>query len=235
MTDETGKMSQRLIQLAGIGPLVIGLLAYLFHPPFRQLLDTGVGLLIARDLPGLRAWGQALGARAALATTLLMIVQALAAPIPAVLVTATNAWLFGWWWGGILSIVSATLAAVICYLLARALGEPLVSRFISQERLRRSEALIREHGVTAVLVARLLPFVPFDPISYMAGLGRMRLLPFIGATLLGQIPAGMTYTYLATQLDGNPSWLLVKIPSALIALAVLGWGMRRLLLGRDRE
>ena len=62
---------------------------------------------MAGDLEGLEAWGRRQGPAAALATTLLMIAQALAAPIPAVLVTFTNSLLFGWVLGGILSIVSA--------------------------------------------------------------------------------------------------------------------------------
>jgi hypothetical protein len=39
-------------------------------------------LLIAAVVEGLRVWGEALGAWAPLATVLLMVIQALAAPIP---------------------------------------------------------------------------------------------------------------------------------------------------------
>ncbi len=231
-TIEEGGRGYRAVQVAAIGPLLICGVVYLLHPPFRLLLDEGIGLLASGDLPGLRQWGAELGAWAALATTLLMIIQALAAPIPAVLVTATNSWLFGWIWGGILSIVAATLAATICYVLGRACGEPLVNRLTTEQQRRRSDALMSRHGVTAILVARLLPFVPFDPISYLAGAARMPLGPFVAATLVGQVPAGMTYSYLAGQLDASPSKLLVLLPGALIALAVLGWAMRHLLLGR---
>lgn len=77
----------------------------------------------------------------------------------------------------------------------------------------------------------LLPFVPFDPISYGAGLVRMPLWAFFWATLVGQFPAGMAYSYLAHQIN-SPRTLLVQGISVFCALILLGWCARRLLLGR---
>lgn len=43
-------------------------------------------------------------------------------------------------------------------------------------------------------VCRLLPFVPFDPISYAAGLTSIRFRSFFIATGLGQLPATIVYS-----------------------------------------
>lgn len=227
-----GVLAFRLLQLACFAPLIAAVIAYFVAPDFQATMDVGIHAVSTADLAALRQWGQSLGPWAWLFTSLLMVVQAIAAPIPAVLVTATNAWLFGWVAGGILSIVSATVAATICYVLARSFGEPLVLRLVSREHLAKTDAFIERHGATAVLVARLVPFVPFDPISYVAGLTRMRVWTFFWATLLGQIPAGMTYSYLATQAD-KPNVLLIVAPSAFLGLVVLGVAARRALLGAD--
>ncbi len=218
------------IRAVAFAPLVAVAVAYAVHAPFAAELDRGVGLLARGDTAGLHAWAGELGPWAPLGTTLLMVVQAIAAPIPAVLVTATNAWLFGWKQGGMLSIAQATLAALVCYALARSLGEPLVARVVSSAARARADALMESHGAATVLVARLLPFVPFDPISYVAGLARMPVRSFTWATLVGQIPAGMTYAYLAEQ-SREPSALIVQVPAALIGLVILGAGVRRWLLG----
>ena len=76
-------------------------------------------------VPGREVWSVG-----ALASLFLMIVQAMVAPIPAVLITGANGLLFGPLLGGLLSIVSATLAAAVCFLLARSFGAPFVSRLV---------------------------------------------------------------------------------------------------------
>lgn len=214
-------MSVQRLRIAALAPLVIALAFYLAHPGVRATFDRGVGLLVARDLPGLRAWGQELGPWAVAGTTVLMIVQAIAAPIPAVFVTWTNSWLFGWFAGGWLSIVQATLAALICFALARAFGEPLVPDGTS----RKMEAFMLDHGVAAIVVARLMPLVPFDLVSFAAGLTRMRAWPFFWATLVGQVPAGLAYSYVGQSID-RPVAMAINGACAFLGLIALGAAAR---------
>lgn len=222
-----------LLRALSLAPLIALGVAYCAAPRLRELLNQGTVRLVHGDLEGLRASARSLGPWAALFTTALMIVQALAAPIPAVLVTWTNSWLFGPFWGGWLSIASATLAALLCFALARALGEPLVARFVRGDARARADAFLARHGAATVLVARLLPFVPFDPISYVAGLSRMSAWTFAWATFAGQIPAGMAYSYLGQEI-ARPGRLLLLGLTTLAALAVLGLSVRRALAARGR-
>ena len=220
---------------ASLAPLAAGALAWFASAGFRDVLGRGATLLAHGDVEGLRALGDELGPAAALVTTLLMIVQALAAPIPAVVVTATNSLLFGPFVGGTLSIASATLAALLCFALARSFGEPFVARVVPAQRRARYESFLAEHGAATILAARLFPFVPFDPISYLAGLSRMRPWSFVWATFAGQIPAGYAYSYLARDAaasSGRPLHVAMQIALGLAALTVLGWSARKLLLRR---
>jgi uncharacterized membrane protein YdjX (TVP38/TMEM64 family) len=226
MPDATA--AARTLRALALAPLIFGAAIYALHTPTRAILDSGVSALARGDIAALRAWGTALGPSAALGTTVLMIVQAIAAPIPAVFVTWTNSWLFGPLAGGLLSILQATLAALICFALARAYGEPLVSRLLPADSLRRAEAFMLEHGAAAILVARLMPLVPFDPISYVAGLTRMRARSFAWATLIGQIPAGLAYSYLGQSID-RPARLAVSAAGTLLALIALAAAARRAL------
>ena len=221
------------LRLVSVAPLVLAGVLYLAHPGARAALDRGVGLLVARDVPGLRAWGHELGVWAIAGTSVLMVVQAIAAPIPAVLVTWTNSWLFGWFWGGWLSIVQATVAALLCFALARSFGEPLVRRLIPEDAFRKAETFMLDHGAAAIVVARLMPLVPFDLVSYAAGLTRMRMWPFVWATLLGQIPAGLAYSYVGQSID-SPVVMAVNGGCALIALIAIGAAARAALTRRAR-
>lgn len=55
------------------------------------------------------------------------------------------------------------------------------------------------------LVCRLLPFVPFDPVSYAAGLTSLRFWPFMLATGVGQLPATIVYSGPGVCSPGAPS------------------------------
>lgn len=205
----------------------------LIHPGLRAEILAGVEILTARDLEGLGDWAAQFGIWAPLATSCLMVAQALAAPIPAVLVTWTNSLLFGWFAGGCLSIFSATIAASICYWIGRSLGEPLANRLFSAKRLAKWKELTDSHGPNTVLVARLLPFVPFDPISYIAGIVNMRFVPFFVMTLIGQIPAGFAYSYLGVQIT-EPKKLVVTGVCTVIGLLAIGI-MARKALSRSQK
>ena len=219
------------IRLASLTPVAVLVVLFITHEPFRVALGQGSELLISGNLEGLRDWGASLGAWAPLATSALMLVQALAAPIPAVLITATNSLLFGPFVGGVLSIVSANVAASVCYLVGRVFGEPVITRLVPPSSLARANRFIDRHGTTAVLVARLVPIVPFDPISYFAGMARMPHWSFFWATLLGQIPAGMTYSYLVQEIN-RPHRFAAWSIAAVASLLLVGWAFRRVLLGR---
>ncbi|HDG9105139.1 TPA: TVP38/TMEM64 family protein [Klebsiella pneumoniae] len=75
-------------------------------------------------------------------------------------------------------------------------------------------------GPQTILVCRLLPFVPFDPVSYAAGLTSLRFWPFMLATGVGQLPATIVYSWAGSLLTGGTFWLATGL-SLLFALAVV--------------
>ena len=219
------------LQVLAVGSLVLFALALALIPEMRSELTAGWELLRSGDREGLLEWARTLGVIAPLATTALMIAQGIAAPIPAVLVTWTNSLLFGWVWGGILSIAAANLAASLCYVLGRAWGEPVARRLAGERAWTKSTSFLDEHGRDAILVARLVPIVPFDPISYLAGIAGMRFRTFFFATLVGQIPAGMAYSWLATQIDDTRKFVFLGL-CIFASLVLVGLVARRVLRGR---
>ena len=220
------------IRLASTLPLVAMALIWVFSSEVRDTLGTGLGLIWQGDLDGIRAWSDELGWRAPLITGVLMIVQGIAAPIPAILVTAANSFLFGPFWGGLYSILTANIAASICYGLGRGYGTVIIDSLISRQSVDRYESFFQKHGWLTVLIARLIPLVPFDPISYIAGMVRMPFWSFFLATMIGQFPAGMAYSYLVQQVD-QPRMFVVLAICVLSALLLTGILMKRILFKND--
>lgn len=163
------------------------------------------------------------GAAAAVVSFLLMILQSLAAPIPAFLITFANAGVFGWWQGAILSWTSAMAGAAICFWIARALGRDAVAHFVSNTALESVDRFFDRYGKNAILICRLLPFMSFDYVSYAAGLTGMGFADFMVATGIGQLPATIVYSYVGGMLTGSTKTVVMGllIAFALFALIVL--------------
>ncbi|KDR95109.1 SNARE associated Golgi protein [Peptoclostridium litorale DSM 5388] len=132
-----------------------------------------------------------------------MIFQSVAAPLPAFLVTFANAAIFGWFWGALLSWSSAMAGAVICFFIAKVYGREVVEKFTGMYALENVDEFFDRYGSYAVLIARLLPFMSFDIVSYAAGLMSMSFWTFVWATGLGQMPATIIYSYIGGMLTGS--------------------------------
>ena len=180
-----------------------------------------VGLVISRGLPQTgwdylleliaafqnvetaREYIASYGALAPVVSAVLMIFQSVIAPLPAFLITFANGLLFGVWWGAALSWSSAMLGATLCFFIARLLGRPVIVRLLSESAVNTSDRFFQRYGKHAVLIARLVPVISFDAISYGAGLTGMRFLWFGIATGIGQLPATLLYSYLGDRVTGS--------------------------------
>lgn len=72
--------------------------------------------------------------------------------------------------------------AAVCFWIARSLGREAVEKLCSKTGLAAIERFFERHGDQSVLIARLLPFVSFDFVSYFAGLTSMSFRGFMIAT-----------------------------------------------------
>lgn len=210
--------SNKLFLLAMGTSLAGGL--YLFVPPPRVFLHQAVRLLGQADVEALKAFLLSFGAWAPVISFLLMVLQSLIAPLPAFVLTLTNGLLFGAFWGSVLSWGSAMAAAALCFGLSRLFGRRLVERLVSPSALARADASFARYGKHAILVARLLPWISFDLVSYGAGLTPMGFWGFWGMTGVGQLPATLFYTYLGER-AGRSLRAAFFVLSSLFAIGIL--------------
>ncbi|MDP9315725.1 MAG: TVP38/TMEM64 family protein [Chloroflexota bacterium] len=212
---------QRLRFGFSLGIVLVGGLVYLVSDTVRGETNRAVSLLTAGDIGGVRDFILSFGAWAPIVSALLMILQALAAPLPAFVIGFANGLAFGAFWGGMLSLVSATAAAALSFGLARALGRTAVQGLVGKAGLESADRWFARHGVYAVLVARLVPLVSFDVISYAAGLTKMGFWGFLGATVLGMAPATFLYSYLGEQAPQYVWVLLVAFGVVIVAAGLV--------------
>jgi uncharacterized membrane protein YdjX (TVP38/TMEM64 family) len=198
-------------RVVGVSVLILGMMAYLQDAGARAHVDSAVSLAIRADIAPLRDYLLAWGWWAPLVSTLLQVLTSIFAPLPSFMLAFANAMLFGLWWGGLLTWTSALLAAAICFKIARQWGRPAVRRFVPQSALDSTDRFFLRHGLSAVLVARVIPFINPDVVSYAAGLTPMRWRPFMLSIGAGSLPSTALYSYLGSRGITTVGWLFVPL------------------------
>lgn len=197
------KKNTNFKKLILIGLMLIAVLIYMFVPSVNRGLNTIMKMFATGDFEVVKAFVASYGIYAAIVSFLLMVLQSIVAPLPAFLITFANANLFGWWKGAILSWSSAMVGAGLCFCIARILGRDVVEKLTSKSGLKNIDDFFEKHGKMSILIARLLPFISFDIVSYAAGLTSMSFLSFFVATGIGQLPATIVYSIVGGMLTGG--------------------------------
>lgn len=219
MEENTNKKSW-MGKIVVIVLIVAAIAAYYLIPSVNQTMNNIVKMFASGDFTVVREFVASYGVYAVLVSFSLMILQSIAAPLPAFLITFANASLFGWWKGAILSWSSAMAGAAVCFFIARILGRDVVEKLTSKAGLEQIDEFFDKHGQLSILIARLLPFISFDIVSYAAGLTSMSFGSFFLATGIGQLPATIVYSYVGGMLTGGAK-MLVSALFILFALAAL--------------
>ena len=213
------QIGRAAVVLAALAALLI----YCFVASVNGTMHTVLAAFASGDFTVVRDFVESYGAYAAAVSFLLMILQSIAAPLPAFLLTFANANLFGWWKGAVLSWSSAMAGAAVCFYIARLLGRDVAEKLTSRAGLKQIDVFFERHGRMSILIARLLPFMSFDIVSYAAGLTSMSFGSFFIATGIGQLPATIIYSYVGSMLTGGAKLFVtgLLLLSAISALIVL--------------
>ncbi|MHB1125852.1 MAG: TVP38/TMEM64 family protein [Bacillota bacterium] len=196
-------MNRKTRGVVKTGVLAALVLAYFYIPSLQISVKRVIFLFSMVDVSAIKGYILSFGIWAPVISFLLMIFQSLVAPLPAFLITFANAAIFGWAKGALLSWAGAMAGATLCFYIARIYGREAVGRLTSKLALENIDEFFTLHGQYAILVARLLPFISFDVVSYAAGLTSISFWQFFWATGLGQLPATLVYSYVGGMLAGT--------------------------------
>ena len=225
------KISGKILILAA---LVVAVASYFIFPSCKNFIDMTFSAFASGDFRVMRDFVAEYGAYAAAVSFFLRIFQSVAAPLPAFIITLANANLFGWWKGPILSWSSAMAGAAICFYIARILGRDVAERLTSRAGLQSIDDFFARYGTHSILIARLLPFISFDLVSYAAGLTSMDFWPFFIATGVGQLPATIVYSYVGGMLTGGAQMLMTGL-LILFALSAVIVMLRKMYRERNKS
>ena len=141
----------------------------------------------------LEAWGWLL-------FLVFMGVQGILVPIPSEIVLLSSGLIWGLIWGSVLGIIGSMLAGVLTYYIAVLGGRPMMERFLGQENLEVLDFYIGKYGAITILLARAIPFIAFDPVSYASGFLKIKFRSYFIATLIGSIIRCVFYAWMGSVL-----------------------------------
>jgi membrane protein DedA with SNARE-associated domain len=202
------------------------------------------------------------GAIGYLGVALVVALESVVIPIPSELVLPLAGFLVadpfaiepltGGRWNEVMLVIAGTAGSVLGALIAYGIGfwagRPFLLRFgrymlIKPADVDRAEAFFRRHGGKAAFAGRMVPVVR-SLVSYVAGVARMPLLPFVVYTTLGSLPWVILLVGAGTFLGGSWSTIetilkpfeqLVVVALVVTAGGVAAWKIRGHLLGERAD
>lgn len=137
-------------------------------------------------------------------------------PIPSLPLDLAAGAAFGPFYGALYAIIGAEIGAILCFLIARALGREALSRFMKAEATFCQ--MCTDHQLMgAMFIARFIPIFSFDIVSYGAGLTKISLKTFALASLAGMAPPTFAFVYLGSSVV-SAQWPLIAGGVVMVAL-----------------
>lgn len=207
-------------------PFLLGLLKILSFP---LLVVLALGILTqmgggSLDPGSIRTALEGLGILAPVIFVLLCALKPLVI-FPVSGLTFVAGAVFGLWYGTLLVAIGGLAGAVVGYYFARFYGRGIIERHVAR-RFPSAEEWVSREGWTAVLFLRLLN-VPWDWVSYAAGLSKLSFRGFATATLIAVLPIAFLGTMLGAAVWHFPSWKFFAAFGTILAFGTVTYLVRR--------
>ncbi len=137
---------------------------------------------------------------------------------------------FGPWLGTLLSLIAATVASAVSFLLARWLGRALLLKYVGHTTTFQAiERGIARSGIDFLILTRLIPLFPYNIQNYAYGLTAIPFWPYTLVSALTTLPGIFIYTLMASELatHGLTLAFILKLSLAGLALFALVQAAKR--------
>lgn len=130
---------------------------------------------------------------------------------------------FGFYHGSVYTLIGAVIGSSLAFYISRFLGRAALEKRFNP-KIKDIDEHIRRGGFLMILILRLIPIVPFNLVSYGAGLANIGFKDYFAATLIGIIPGVLVFTSFGDKAMDitSPQFILTSaILAAMILASVL--------------
>jgi uncharacterized membrane protein YdjX (TVP38/TMEM64 family) len=170
---------------------------------------------VIRDREAVATFLDQLGFVGPVVLTALLGLQVLIPSLPAEPLMIAGAYAYGFAGGLLMNWLVAVVASQAVFYLARYAGRPVIEHFVPAQLLDKWTRVANEKGAAFFLLAFVIPPIPSDIMTYVAGLSGIDGRRFLVASVVGQTPT----VVLLTLVGANG---LRITPPMIVALTIFG-------------
>ncbi len=149
----------------------------------------------------------------------LIIIEVVVAPLPGFIIMVVAGYLFGPVLGAIYSYLGNVIGSMIAFFLAQKFGRPFVEKIVSHRLITRYDRFFAKTR-KYLMFLYMLPIVPVDILSFIAGFSSMSWKRFLVIVIVGFIPNTLILASFGDFLEGLN--LVVSVFYFLIFLVIFG-------------
>ncbi len=151
----------------------------------------------------------------------LVILQVLFAPIPGQVAGIAAGYIFGTILGTVYSMIGLIIGSYIVFILSRKLGRPFVEKVVDKKTLEKFDKLIERKGFFFLFLIYLLPALPDDAVSYLAGLTKFKIRTLMIISAVGRFPGFLVLALVGSGISSPNSYLDFAILATMISVSVI--------------
>ncbi|MHC0037568.1 TVP38/TMEM64 family protein [Pseudoneobacillus sp. C159] len=142
--------------------------------------------------------------------------------IPYVVLAGMIGSVFGIWLGTGISFIGIGVGIMVMFLLARFGFQEWMQGYLQKyPKLQDYEGMFENNAFLGILIARAIPVIPSPIVNIVSGVSKVKWQVFLGASLLGKLPAIFIFT-IAGSLIGNQKWISIVIYATyFLSIAIL--------------
>jgi uncharacterized membrane protein YdjX (TVP38/TMEM64 family) len=132
----------------------------------------------------------------------IMIFAIILTPIPSAPFAVIAGAVFGSWLGFFITLISATIGAVIAFLIGRHfLHDFFWKKFKKNKIYRKILESENKQVLRFIFISRIMPQTPFDIISYFSGITNIKTWKFALYTFIGMMPLVFILSFFGSYLE----------------------------------
>jgi len=153
----------------------------------------------------------------------IQMLQVVVAFIPGELVQIAGGYIYGAWLGTLYSLIGIVAGSVIVFSIARLLGYPLVRLLVPASYLEKFSFIINsKKSEAAMFLLFLIPGIPKDVVTYIAGVTPVKPLTFFTIITIGRFPALLASSFIGSNTQKGNYGIAIILSVAALILFIAG-------------
>ncbi|PZV04394.1 MAG: TVP38/TMEM64 family protein [Leptolyngbya sp.] len=169
---------------------------------------------------------QQMGAWGPVTYIAVLALSVVVSPIPGAPMAVAAGMVWGMPLAGIYSVIGGFVGSLMAYFIGRTLGNTAI-RALTGKSISVDAHRGERHLGWLIFFSRLFPVLPFDGVSYGAGMLKLSVKVYAVATLLGMIPSTFLLSYAGKSLTMTMPQRIATFGLLLIVLVGLPWAAYR--------